>query len=51
MHQSTFSGRMISGVAAAAATLVLSLPAQAADEPKYNNFEITPFVLYLTRLP
>ena len=47
MHQSTFSGRMISGVAAAAATLVLSLPAQAADEPKYNNFEITPFVGYL----
>ena len=48
MHQSTFSGRIFSGVAAAAATLCLSVPAQAADEsPEYNNFEITPFVGYL----
>jgi opacity protein-like surface antigen len=48
MHQSTFSGRIFSGVAAAAATLCLALPAQAADEVReYNNFEITPFVGYL----
>jgi outer membrane protein with beta-barrel domain len=48
MHQSTFSGRIFSGVAAAAATLCLSLPVQAAnDVPEYNNFEITPFVGYL----
>ena len=48
MHKSTFSGGIFSGVAAAAATLCLSLPAQAADEVReYNNFEITPFVGYL----
>ncbi|HKQ15248.1 MAG TPA: outer membrane beta-barrel protein [Steroidobacteraceae bacterium] len=47
MRKSTFLGRMFSGSAAAAAALCLSLPAQAADEPKYNNFELTPFVGYL----
>jgi outer membrane protein with beta-barrel domain len=40
--------RIFSGAAAAAATLCLSVPAQAADEQReYNNFEITPFVGYL----
>jgi opacity protein-like surface antigen len=43
MRKSTFLGRMFSGAAAAAAALCLSLPAQAADEPEYNNFEFTPF--------
>lgn len=48
MHKSTFAGGIFSGAAAAAATLCLSLPAQAADEVReYNNFEITPFVGYL----
>src|SRR3954462_1981129 len=47
MRKSIFGERIFSGVAAAAATLCLSLPAQGADEPKYNNFEITPFVGYL----
>ena len=47
MHQSIFLGRIFSGSAAAAVALCLSLPAQAADEPKYNHFEITPFVGYL----
>ena len=43
MRKSTFLGRMFSVSAAAAAALCLSLPAQAADEPEYNNFEFTPF--------
>jgi hypothetical protein len=43
MRKSIFLGRIFSGSAAAAA-LCLSLPAQAADEPEYNNFEFTPFV-------
>ena len=47
MLKSIFSGRIFSGSAAAAAALCLSLPAQAADEKEYNNFEITPFVGYL----
>lgn len=47
MHKSIFLGRIFSGSAAAAAALCLSLPAQAADEPKYNQFEFTPFVGYL----
>jgi outer membrane protein with beta-barrel domain len=47
MRKSIFGRRIFSAVAAAAATLCLSLPAQAADEPKYNRFEITPFVGYL----
>jgi opacity protein-like surface antigen len=43
MRKSTFFGRMLSGSVAAAAALCLSLPAQAADEPEYNDFEFTPF--------
>jgi hypothetical protein len=35
------------GSAAAAATLCLSLPAQAEEPKEYNNFEFTPFVGYL----
>src|SRR5512138_2350344 len=47
MPKSIFSGRIFAGSAAAAVALCLSLPAQAADEPKYNQFEFTPFVGYL----
>jgi len=48
MRKSIFSGRILSASAAAAATACLSLPAQAADEPReYNQFEFTPFVGYL----
>ena len=48
MRKTKFLGRIFSGSAAAAALLCLSLPVQAADEPKeYNNFEFTPFVGYL----
>jgi hypothetical protein len=45
MRKTIFLGRIFSGSAAAAALFCLSLPVQAADEPKeYNNFEFTPFV-------
>jgi len=48
MRKTKFLGRIFSGSAAAAALLCLSLPVQAADEPKeYNNFEFTPFVGYM----
>jgi len=48
MRKTKFLGRIFSGSAAAAALLCLSLPVQAADEPKeYNNFEFTPFVGYI----
>ena len=47
MLKSIFSGRILSGAAAAAATLCLSLPAQAEEPKEYNNFEFTPFVGYL----
>jgi opacity protein-like surface antigen len=48
MHQSIFSGRILSGAALAAALLCLSLPAQAAEEPReYNNWEFTPFAGYM----
>jgi opacity protein-like surface antigen len=48
MHKSIFLGRLFAGSAAAAALLCLSLPAQAADEPReYNDFEFTPFVGYM----
>src|SRR4029453_15513993 len=47
MLKSIFAGRILSGAAAAAATLGLSLPAQAEEPKEYNNFEFTPFVGYL----
>ena len=48
MRKSIFVGRIFSGSAAAVAALCLSLPAQAADQPReYNDFEFTPFVGYM----
>jgi len=47
MPKSIFSGRILLGSAAAAATLCLSLPAQAEEPKEYNNFEFAPFVGYL----
>jgi outer membrane protein with beta-barrel domain len=47
MLKSIFAGRILSGAAAAAATLCLSLPAQAEEPKEYNNFEFTPLVGYL----
>jgi hypothetical protein len=47
MRKSIFAGRILAGSVAAAATLCLSLPAQAEEQKEYNNFEFTPFVGYL----
>jgi hypothetical protein len=47
MRKSIIAGRILAGSVAAAATLGLSLPAQAEEPKEYNNFEVTPIVGYL----